>query len=66
VATVNAVERQERLRRLQRRGAIFAAVGIVVALVGLLAGSRGLFAAGAAFAVLQGVLVVLTGRGARR
>jgi hypothetical protein len=62
---VNSLERQERLRRLQRRSAIFAVVSIVVAVVGLIAGSGELFAAGAAFAVLEGVLVFLTGRGAR-
>ena len=63
---MNPLERRERLRRLQRRGAIFAAVGIVVAVVGVIDGSGELFAAGAAFAFLQGVLVVITEKGARR
>jgi hypothetical protein len=66
VAPVNPAERHERLRRLQRRAAITAAIGIAIAVVGLISGSRGLFAVGVAFAVLQGVLVIIAGRGARR
>jgi hypothetical protein len=64
VAAVNPVERQERLRRLQRRAAITGAIGIAIAIVGLITGSRGLFAVGAAFAVVLGVLMLFAWRGA--
>jgi hypothetical protein len=56
---MSSPEKRVRLERLRLRARITAGIGAAVAVAGHIAGSRGLFAAGAAFALLQGVLAVM-------